>query len=159
MSGCREVSVFLTHWFSDFPAVTLSKEECQQWHLLLQVRHEVNKALETARSEERIRSALVAEVLVYADEKIYSMIEKLGEELRFILITSEARVFPMKEKSRAAFETNLLGLALEIKVAQSKKCARCWQRRSYVGYIKEYADLCERCVSNVFGDGEIRHFA
>lgn len=159
MPGDREASVFLTQWFSDFPAVTLSEEEGQQWQLLLQVRDEVNKALETARDEERIGSALVAEVLVYADETLYPVIAKLGEELRFFLITSEARVFPMEEKSRAAFETNLLGLALEIKVARSKKCSRCWQRRSRVGHIEEYADLCERCVSNAFGDGEVRHFA
>lgn len=159
MPGNREASVFLTHWFSDFPAVTLSEEESQEWQLLLQMRDEVNKALETARDEARIRSALMAEVLVYADEKIYSVITKLGEELRFILITSEARVFPMEKKSGAAFETNLPGLALEIKVIQSEKCARCWQRRSRVGYIEEHTDLCERCVTNVFGDGEVRHFA
>lgn len=159
MPGDREDSVFLTHWFSDFPEVTLSQEEGQQWQLLLQMRNEVNKALETARGEERIRSALMAEVLVYANEKIYSVITKLGEELRFILITSEVKVFPMEEKSGAAFETNLPGLALEIKVTQSEKCARCWQRRSCVGHIGEHADLCERCVSNVFGDGEVRYFA
>ena len=159
MPGDREVSVFLTCWFSNFPLVMLSQEEVRQWQLLLQVRDEVNKALETARGEGKIRSALMAEVLVYADEKIYSVIIKLGAELRFILITSEVRVLPMEEKSGAAFETNLLGLALEIKVAQSEKCARCWQRRSRVGYIKEHTDLCERCVSNVFGDGEVRHFA
>ena len=159
MPGDREASIFLTHWFSNFPAMTLSEEERKQWQLLLQVRDEVNKALEIARDEERIGSALVAEVLVYADEKLYPVIIKLGEELRFVLITSEAKVFPMEEKSKAAFETNLLGLALEIKVARFKKCARCWQRRSCVGDIEEYADLCERCVSNAFGDGEVRRFA
>ncbi|WP_211923630.1 isoleucine--tRNA ligase [Coxiella endosymbiont of Amblyomma nuttalli] len=159
MPGNREVSVFLTHWFSDLPTVMLSEEEARQWKLLFQVRNEVNKALEMARDEKRIRSALVAEVLIYADERLYPVITKLGDELRFFLITSEVKVFAIEKKSRTACETNLLGLALEIKVARFEKCARCWQYRACVGYIEEHADLCERCVNNIFFDGEVRNFA
>lgn len=159
MPGDREPSVFLTQWFSDFPNAALSGEEEQRWQLLLQIRDEVNKALETYRNEGKIGSALTAEVVLYADERLNAVIATLGEELRFVLITSEASVLPFNEKSKAAFDTALPGLALEINVSEFEKCARCWQRRSSVGQIKEHADLCDRCVSNAFEDGEMRQFA
>ncbi|WP_267256362.1 isoleucine--tRNA ligase [Coxiella endosymbiont of Ornithodoros maritimus] len=159
MPSDREPSVFLTHWFSDFPNAALSEEEEQRWQLLLQIRDEVNRALETYRNEGKIGSALAAEVVLYADERLDAAIATLGEELRFVLITSEASVSPFNEKGKAAFDTALPGLALEINVSEFEKCARCWQRRSSVGQIKEHANLCDRCVSNAFENGEIRQFA
>ncbi|MFW0089512.1 MAG: zinc finger domain-containing protein, partial [Coxiella endosymbiont of Haemaphysalis japonica] len=78
---------------------------------------------------------------------------------RFILITSEARVFPIKEKTKAAITTSLPELALEIRVSEFEKCARCWQHQSSVSQIEKHPNLCERCVSNVFGNGEERRFA
>ncbi|WP_100623237.1 isoleucine--tRNA ligase [Candidatus Coxiella mudrowiae] len=159
MPNDREASVFLTQWFSDFPAIKLREEEDQEWQVLLQVRDEVNKALESYRNEGKIGSALAAEILLYADENLYPILAKFGNELRFVLITSEAKVFPIKEKTKEAFSTNLPELVLEIRVSEFKKCARCWQHQPSVGQIEEHPDLCERCVSNAFGDGEERRFA
>ncbi len=159
MPSDREASVFLTQWFSDFPAIKLREEEDQEWQMLLQVRDEVNKALESYRNEGKIGSALAAEILLYADENLYPILAKLGNELRFVLITSEAKVFPIKEKTKEAFSTNLPELVLEIRISEFEKCVRCWQRQSSVGQIEEHPDLCERCVSNAFGDGEERRFA
>lgn len=157
--GNREESVFLTQWFSDFPIIKLCEEEDQEWRVLLQIRDEVNKVLEHCRKEDKIGSALSAEVLLYADKNLYSALAKLGDELRFVLITSAAKVFPIKEKTKAAFSTSLPGLFLEIRILKFKKCARCWQCQSSVGQIERHPDLCERCVNNAFGDGEERRFA
>ncbi|REJ62006.1 MAG: hypothetical protein DWQ28_12195, partial [Proteobacteria bacterium] len=41
----------------------------------------------------------------------------------------------------------------------AEKCERCWHRRDDVGSYTEHPTLCGRCVSNVAGDGETRHFA
>lgn len=160
MPGNREASVFLTQWFSGFPKIKLHQEEDQEWQVLLRIRAEVNKALESYRKEGKIGgSALTAKVLLYADENLHPTLAKLGDELRFILITSEAKVFPIKEKTKAAFSTSLPELALEIRISEFKKCARCWQRQPSVSQIEEHPDLCERCVSNAFGEGEERRFA
>ena len=159
LPGDREPSVFLTQWFSDFPNVALSVEEERRWKLLLQIRDKVNKALEGARNTQKIGPALAAEVVLYVDEKLYSDLAKLADELRFFLITSEAKVLPLADKSSNAFDTDLSGLALEINVSEFEKCQRCWQPRPSVGQSKAYPELCGRCVSNVFGDGEVRRFA
>lgn len=160
MPGDREASVFLTQWFSGFPEIKLHKEEDQEWQVLLKIRGEVNKALESYRKEGKIGgSALAAKVLLYADENLYPTLSKLGDELRFILITSEARVFPIKEKTEAAITTSLPELALEIHLSEFEKCVRCWQHQPSVSHIEKHPNLCERCVSNVFGDGEERRFA
>ena len=159
MPGDREPSVFLTQWFSDFPNVALSAEEERRWQLLLQIRDKVNKALEGVRNTQKIGSALAAEVVLYVDEELYSALAELAGELRFFLITSEAKVLPLAEKSSNAFDTGLSGLSLEINVSEFKKCRRCWQPRPSVGQSKAYPELCDRCVSNVFGDGEVRRFA
>ena len=159
MPGDREASVFLTKWFSGFPKIKLSEEEEQEWQVLLQIRDEVNKTLENYRNEDKIGSTLTAEVLLYADKNLYPILTKLDDELRFILITSEAKVFPIKRKTEAASDTGFSGLALEIRVSEFEKCIRCWQHRTSVGQIEEYPNLCERCVNNVFGNGEERRFA
>lgn len=159
MPSNREASVFLTQWFSKFPVIKLRKEEDYEWQVLLQVRDEVNKALENYRNDGKISSTLAAEIILYADENLYLILAKLGNELRFILITSEAKVFPIKEKTKEAFSTNLPELVLEIRVSKFKKCARCWQRQHSVGQIEEHPNLCERCISNAFGAGEERRFA
>lgn len=157
--GDREASVFLTQWFSDFPVIKLCEEEDQAWRVLLQIRDEVNKVLEHCRKENKIGSALTAEVLLYADKNLYSVLAKLGDELRFVLITSAAKVFSIKEKTKAAFSTSLPGLFLEIRILKFKKCVRCWQCQSSVGQIEGHLDLCKRCVNNAFGNGEERRFA
>ena len=159
MPGDREASVFLTRWFSGFPKIRLHKEEDQEWQVLLQIRDEVNKVLERYRKDGKIGSALATEVLLYADENLYPTLAKLGDELRFVLITSEAKVFPIKEKTEAVFSTTLPELAIEIRVSEFEKCARCWQHQPSVGQIEEHPNLCERCVINAFGDGEERRFA
>ena len=157
--GSREPSIFLAKWFLDWPAVLLSEEEHQRWKLLLQIRYEVNKVLEEYRGAGKIGSALAAEVLLYADETLYRLIAHLDDELRFVLIVSEAKVLPLIAKSKSAFNTGLSELALDINISEHEKCQRCWQRRSSVGQDKIYPELCERCISNVFGDGEVRLFA
>ena len=43
--------------------------------------------------------------------------------------------------------------------SEHEKCVRCWHHREDVGMNQEHPELCKRCVSNVTGDGEIRHYA
>ncbi|AJC50486.1 isoleucine--tRNA ligase [Coxiella endosymbiont of Amblyomma americanum] len=157
--GEREVSVFLSQWFLGFPEVALCSREDKEWKVLLQIRDEINKAMENYRNQNKIGSALSTEIFLYADKNLYPILKKLGNELRFVFITSGATVFPINSQPKVAIKTNLSGLALEIRVSPFKKCSRCWQHQVSVGQIKQYPALCNRCVSNAFGEGEERWFA
>ena len=80
----------------------------------------------------------------------------LGDELRFVLITSAARLAPLAEAPDSAADTDLAGLRLLVTVSSDEKCERCWHRRPEVGHIAAHPSLCERCVENIDGDGEVQ---
>ncbi len=155
--GKRNESVFLNPWFAEFPEVNNIDEAFWDW--LIQVRNDVNKLLEANRAEGKMGSALEAKVILYADDLIYEKLIRLNQELRFILITSEASVKKSVEKTHSALPCSIDGLWIGIAVTDAKKCVRCWQRREDVGADKTHEELCVRCVDNVFGDGETRCFA
>lgn len=156
MPGTRE-SVFLAEWFEEFPRIKENYEEYWRWFML--VRNEVNKVLEEKRNGGEIGSALDAEVVLFAEKELYSKLVRLGEELRFALITSDAKVLPAEKKNNSAKSTQIPGLHVAIHVSEQKKCVRCWQRRPDVGKQAAYAELCERCVVNIESEGEKRQYA
>lgn len=158
MPGEREESVFLSAWYEGFPQ-SIKHDKAYDWRWLMQVRDEVNKALEVARNAGDIGSALDADVVLYADKNTHQRLSSLGDELRFVLITSDAKVLPMAEQNSAAQKTGIEGLPVNILVSPHQKCVRCWQRRVDVGQHAEHPELCLRCVDNAFGDGEERRYA
>ena len=127
------------------------------WQQILKVRSEVNRILEQARSDKVIGSALEAEITVYADEQLLPLLQQLGDELRFVLITSKAEVKPLNEADVEKGELN--GLAVKVIRSPHQKCPRCWHYSDTIGSNPEHPHLCSRCVENVNGDGEVRHFA
>jgi len=98
-------------------------------------------------------------VTLYLDQKLSSSLAALGTELRFVLITSKARIKAIEQKPEDAVDTDIEGLALTVKKSDHEKCARCWHRIEDIGTDPEHPEICGRCVSNVDGDGEIRQFA
>lgn len=158
MSGEREESVFLSQWFDDFPAIEKRQDDLD-WTWLMQVRDAVNKILEKQRKEGHIRSALDAEVVLYADDKALQTLAKLGDELRFLLITSEASAAALDKKTASSQETEIADLFVDVIVSDNTKCERCWQRRPDVGASDQHPTLCQRCEDNVFGVGEERRYA
>ncbi len=160
MPGKREESVFLTTW-SEAPLVLDDSEPLNRafWESILTVRETVSKELEGLREQAVIGSALDAEVTLYCDPALYKQISILNEEMRFVLITSEATILPLAEAPEGAIKTTLEGLSLVVSSSGEEKCVRCWHRRSDVGEHKEHPELCGRCVDNIEGDGEVRHYA
>jgi isoleucyl-tRNA synthetase len=71
----------------------------------------------------------------------------LGDDLRFVTITSVATVVPGAE------------LAINVTPSPHAKCERCWHWRADVGADRAHPTLCSRCVANLFGDGEPRRYA
>ena len=82
---------------------------------------------------------------------------RLGDELRFLLIVSYARVHPAIEQAAHAVAANgVEGLTIAVAASAHRKCERCWHRREDVGSVSEHPTLCARCVENVDGAGESR---
>ena len=152
-----EWSVMLTQWHQALPAESIQAQAID-WRLLIQVREAVNKLLEAERTQQTIGGSLTAEVVLYAKEPYYSNLAALGGELRFVLLTSNAELKSFDQTSESAVSTTVAELNVEVKPSQQPKCERCWHRRPEVGDDPEYPDLCQRCLSNIYGDGETRHY-
>lgn len=158
--GKKAESVFLTNWYEDLaklPTSTTMNEHF--WEKIRIIRDAVNKEIENQRNAGKIGSALEAEVYLHADSQIKKSLETLGNELRFVLITSSAKVLSEEMASVDPVATDIPGLTLKIVATTQPKCERCWHRQEEVGKNINYPGLCGRCVENVAGSGEERHYA
>lgn len=157
----REESVFLTTFYQGLsPLATDSEFDFAYWQTIEKVREVVSAKLEKHRATGEIGSSLDAEVTLYASEKLAEQLQRLGDELRFVLITSAAQVLPIADSTDTdVAEVGGEKLAVGVVKSTHQKCDRCWHYRPDVGSHATHSDLCGRCVENVEGDGEVRHFA
>ncbi len=132
-----------------------------QWQRVIDVRASISKSLEALRKEGAIGSSLDAEITLFADQDTAPILTAMSDELRFVLLTSEALIKPLSEKPEDAIRAELIDGDLFVSVAKSEnpKCDRCWHHRADVGQNSEHETICGRCVENVAGNGEQRHFA
>ena len=133
----------------------------EDWQVLSEVRDAVSKSLENLRSAGEIGGALEASVTVYASEELARSLTKVGDELRFVFITSTASVAPLDQKP-AEVEMQVVNgheFAIQTGKATGEKCVRCWHVRDDVGTDAEHPEVCSRCISNVHGTGEQRTIA
>ncbi len=158
MPGERAASVFLVEWFQGFTPATSELDDAY-WQTLIGVRDAVNRELENQRSQGALRGGLDAEVVLYCSDSLAEALAKLGDELRFVLITSGAEVAPLADAPAGAVASDIDGLALVVAPSAHEKCERCWHRRADVGSHSAHPTLCGRCVINVDGEGEQRRFA
>ena len=155
-------AVFLETWSERlFPLDEAAPISADEWDTLVAVRGAVDGALETLRAAGTIGGSLEADVTVHADGALAATLDKLGDELRFVFITSVARVAPLADAPADAARAEVAGatLAIDARAADGEKCVRCWHRRADVGTRTGHPELCGRCVENVAGDGETRRIA
>ncbi|PQK94341.1 isoleucine--tRNA ligase [Pantoea ananatis] len=161
LPGDRAKYVFTEEWYTGL--FGLPENEALNdayWAELLKVRGEVNKVIEQARSDKRIGGALEASVTLYADADLATKLQALGNELRFVLLTSGAQVADYAEAEAEAQQSELVkGLKIGLHKAVGEKCPRCWHYTTDVGQNPEHAAVCGRCYTNVAGNGEERKFA
>jgi isoleucyl-tRNA synthetase len=156
--GKRGESVFLEAWYPGlFGLDQGDRFDRAYWQQVIQVRNALGKALEPFRAAGN--SSLDAEVDLYCNDALHSLLNQLGDELRFVMITSEARVRPLTDKPDDLAVSELPGLAISVHPSPQGKCVRCWHHREDVGADREHPELCGRCVTNVAGPGETRRFA
>ena len=144
-----EDSVFLHTW-PELPRDPEQDALDERWRRVRALRGEVLKELETARAAGQIGSALQAEVDLRAAGADLRALSALGDDLKFVLITSAAAVEP---------EQADVPLQIRVRRSSHSKCDRCWHYRADVGVRPDHPALCGRCVSNLFGPGEPRRHA
>jgi len=107
-----------------------------------------------------VKGSLSAEVTLYCDQELLRTLAQLGDELRFVTITSEARLMTSDQRPKEAIaDPDCPGLWVEVVATEAAKCERCWHHRADVGSTLAHPELCGRCVDNVEGAGEERTFA
>lgn len=152
--------VFTGKWFEGLAKMPAGQAlDNDYWSEILLVRAEVNKALETARKEKVVGKALEAKVTLFATAALADKLSRLGDELRFVLITSKASVESVETAPKGALATAIEGLWLTVAASEGAKCERCWHYTDDVGVDEQHSELCGRCITNIEGDGETRQFA
>jgi len=160
LPGARRESVFLERWYEGLtPLDSSDRFGPALWGKVQEVREAVARELERLRVAGDIGSSLDAEVELYCDGELYAMLTAFEDELRFVLITSYARVYTLDEAPYYAVASELPGLKLAATPSGYAKCTRCWHHREDVDSYAEHPLLCGRCVENVSGAGEIRRYA
>ena len=158
LPGARSKSVFLETWH----VVPQPPADSIDWDAFIRLRSDVTRELEKLRDAEAIGAPLEAEVDVYCLPSEYSRFAALGSELRFVFITSEARVHEVESQPAgtvAATNAARSGVWISVKPTEQKKCIRCWHHRADVGADPEHPEICLRCVSNLSMPGEKRELA
>ncbi len=148
LTGDKDDSVLLHTWYRlpDTGADLLAR-----WDRLRELRSHVQKKLEDMRAAGGIGSSLQAEVKISAGaEEARELLESLGDDLRFVLLTSQASV----DGSAADSE-----FVVDVTPSGNLKCERCWHYRADVGHDGDHPGICGRCTSNLYGPGEPRTYA
>lgn len=161
LPGKRDEFVFTGEWCNDlFNLNDTESMNNDYWAELLKVRGEVNKVIEQARTDKQIGGSLEASVTLFVDDELLQKLQALGNELRFVLLTSEVKVKPFAEAEDDAQQSDAIGgLKILLAKAPGEKCPRCWHYTTDVGLDATHPALCARCVTNVAGSGEERKFA
>ena len=143
----RDATLFVHTWRREIAGLDITPAFADKWALIRAYRADVLKKLEAARAAGARGASLQAEVDVVAPPGEYEALASLGDDLRFVFITSAARLSRGTER------------AVRVVPSKHRKCPRCWHYRADVGADAAHPDLCGRCVANLFGPGESRAFA
>ncbi|MDD2949061.1 MAG: class I tRNA ligase family protein, partial [Rugosibacter sp.] len=145
-------SVMLSTWH-ELPALPEKSALATRWQTVREVKSQISRTLEDLRTAGQIGSSLQAEVTIHASGEKYELLASLGSDIRYVMMCSKVTLVRVADASSEA---------LTAIPSPYTKCARCWHWREDVGqhdHTAEHAELCSRCVDNLFGTGETRHAA
>jgi isoleucyl-tRNA synthetase len=165
LPGKRGESVFLETWHKLPAAGTGGASDAIDWNMFIQLKIAVAQELEKLRVAGTIGGNLDAEVEVFAKDEFREKLMALGEELRFLLITSSAVVKRVSNAAGPPVGAEKVvevakdgGVWVRAQASTAPKCGRCWHHRPDVGSNAEHPTICGRCVDNVTGPGEARQW-
>ncbi len=162
MPGARDdLGVFTAEWYDGLFPYSNTGIDASTWDALEQLRGEVARNLEGLRQDGKIGSSLDAEVTIFADQALIDQLQRISDELRFVLITSSAILVSLDSVESENIFTLRNGSRIRVQALPSEhpKCVRCWHHREDVGSHAGHPELCERCIDNIDGDGEQRRYA
>ena len=152
LPGEHNESVMLNTWYEQLaPLAATATLDLAFWQQIFNVRDVVSKAIEEKRNVGLVKGGLTTEVVIHAGEQAYKPLQLLGDELKFVLITSKVNLL----------HNTASGSALDVDVSASEhaRCDRCWHQTEEVGNNETHPELCDRCIDNIDGEGEQRHYA
>ena len=160
MPGERERFVFTQTFFEGLPRISdESAFNDEYWQYVLSFRDEANRAIEEARNRNVIGASLEANITIYTSKEHAAKLAMLEDELRFVLITSQASVV-VGDAPEGAFASENGDFAFVVAKSEHKKCERCWHYEDGVDSDPEYPGLCPRCIENIKqAHGETRKYA
>jgi isoleucyl-tRNA synthetase len=136
-----------TFWAFDAPDAAL----LAKWQRVRELRDVVNKEIEALRAAGAVGSSLQANIALHVGAGDHALLHSLGDDLRFVMITSAASLHLATEVSGQ--------VSVQVSASADTKCERCWHWRADVGHDAAHTGLCSRCTSNLFGAGEARQVA
>jgi isoleucyl-tRNA synthetase len=153
-------SVFESGWVKLEPE-WVKPELSAKWETLRDIRNEVNKVMEKARTDKAIGSSLEAKLLLsVADADLQATLQVLNpsdslsgnqvDELRYLFLTSQVEVLDSAAKladEKYTAQTETVGIA--VVKADGHKCDRCWNYSLLVGKFADHPLLCERCEAAI----------
>lgn len=159
-------SVFEAGWVQLDPSWQ-NPEIASYWEKLRDLRNDVNKVLEQARTDKNIGSSLEAKVLLHiTSAELANQVKAMEsqhngiDELRYLFITSQVELLDSTQKLDG-LKYNLTGENWGIGVVNIEdqkcvgeaytKCTRCWNYSVHVGESADDPLLCERCVDALAG--------
>ncbi|HDA2394754.1 TPA: isoleucine--tRNA ligase [Staphylococcus aureus] len=135
----KEESVHL----ADMPKVVeVDQALLDKWRTFMNLRDDVNRALETARNEKVIGKSLEAKVTIASNDK-FNASEFLTsfDALHQLFIVSQVKVVDKLDDQATAYEHG----DIVIEHADGEKCERCWNYSEDLGTVDELTHLCPRC--------------
>jgi isoleucyl-tRNA synthetase len=146
----KSKDTIFTEEFYELPKINDASALIAKWDRIRAMRSDITKAIEFEREAGNVGSSLQAELQIEAPATDAALLKSLGNDLKFITITSSVNVTE---------NSSLEEIKVTVKSSSHQKCGRCWHYRDDVGHNPEHPTLCGRCTSNLFGDGEKRHIA
>lgn len=142
-TASRQTIFTETYW----PLPAPDAELLARWARIRAIRELANKEIEAVRATGAVGASLQATLTLTCPPEDAALLRSLGEDLRFVTITSAATVVDGDT------------LAVQVSPATAPKCERCWHYRDDVGTNPAHATICGRCDTNLHGAGETRRIA
>ena len=134
--------------YNDMPEpidVSADDEFVARWDKIHQIREDVKKALEVARTDNVIRASLDAKVTLHCSAELYPFVKSVEQVLPAVLIVSQLEV---TEDGEGTFKgEEMPGLSVSVAHADGEKCSRCWSYGHTVGSDPDHPDICARCAA------------
>jgi isoleucyl-tRNA synthetase len=124
----------------------MDEDLARRWEMIIRVRGEVTRVLETARAEKQIGHSLDASVTLAVSKTLYDVLAAYEPDLRSIFIVSEVNLM-QDENTAGAVQTEVEGLWVKALPAPGEKCQRCWIYDTSVNLEADGGGVCTRCRS------------